>query len=183
MIFPKKYLATIHQWFCQLWTWLSAPAIMNHFKQWWKLGTCFLLHRDHLLSLSSKHWWAWLKVKILIFFNLNQCQLCNSTTLTFWQQSLLQKVLGSHNLVLCFFYHNNNYKQVRLKILSIENSCLEHALQFCSRSLISWESLILLQNFELTAVLDHQHTKISMLQAEKLCLHSALDALIASSIS
>jgi hypothetical protein len=42
---------------------------------------------------------------------------------------------------------------------------------------------LLLRNLELTAVLDHQHTTISMLQAEKLCLHSALDALIASSLS
>ena len=42
---------------------------------------------------------------------------------------------------------------------------------------------LLLRNSELTAVLDYQQTKLSMLQAENLCLNSALDDLIASSIS
>jgi hypothetical protein len=42
---------------------------------------------------------------------------------------------------------------------------------------------LLLRNSELTAVLDHQQTQISMLQAEKLCLHSTLDVLVASSVS
>ena len=42
---------------------------------------------------------------------------------------------------------------------------------------------LLLRNTELTAVLNHNQTKLSMLQAENLCLQSALDALIASSTS
>jgi len=42
---------------------------------------------------------------------------------------------------------------------------------------------LMLRNSELTAVLDHQQTKLCMLQAENLCLNTALDTLIASSIS
>lgn len=42
---------------------------------------------------------------------------------------------------------------------------------------------LMLRNSELTAVLDHQQTKLCMLQAENLCLTTALDDLIASSMS
>ena len=52
----------------------------------------------------------------------------------------------------------------------------------CARPAES-DSQLLLRNSELTAVLDHQQTKLSILQDDNLCLTRALDTLIASSIS
>jgi hypothetical protein len=150
------------------------------------------LDRDHLSNLSSKHWWAWLKVVILIFFNLNQCQVALSTmqqhNIDLLTAELAEKGSELSQLSALFLLSQQQLQTSQTKeslyrgqaqLFGACHSIRRRELDLSETS----DPQLLLRNSELTAVLDHQHTTISMLQAEKLCLHSALDALIASSLS
>jgi hypothetical protein len=113
MIIPIFHKAKVPQ-FRQLLTFLSAFDVSLgagnceslQARAMVKAVQLLLLYKDHRSNLSLMHWWALLKVVILILINPDQFQLCKSTT----------KIPNSSNLAICSLFITTAIKNKSDKI-------------------------------------------------------------------